>query len=103
MPTPAEIARAVGLSFPAELRAKVLERLRTGYTAGRERCRVQAAILVLAGGDFNALRRLVDAANQDYRDLLSWAEHPTESGGGTKRQMRERYQKLGLPVPDELT
>jgi hypothetical protein len=103
MPTPAEIERAVELSFPVEQRAEVLERLRKGYTAGRERCRVQAAILVLADGDFNDLHQLVDAANQDYRDPLCWAEYPTESGGGTKRQMRERYQKLGLPVPDELT
>jgi hypothetical protein len=34
------------------------------------------AILVLANGDMLELKRLVDAANKDWRDILYWAEYP---------------------------
>lgn len=101
MPTAADVKRAVEASFPAERHAAVLKLLRSGYTRRNERCRVQLAVLVLADGDLTELQRLVKAANEDYRDLLYWAEYPEESGSGTKKEMRARYRKLGVPVPDD--
>jgi hypothetical protein len=102
MPTAADVKRAVEASFPVERHAAVLKLLRSGYTQRNERCRVQLAVLVLADGNLTELRGLVKAANDDYRDLLYWAEYPEESGSGTKKEMRARYRKLGVPVPDDL-
>ena len=38
--------------------------------------RVRLAVLKLAGGDFQALRREIDVAKGDYRDVLAYAEYP---------------------------
>ena len=54
--------------------------------AGVEGERVALAVLKLAGSDLGELRRCVDAARTDYRDILAWAEYP--------RQMR-----LGASAP----
>lgn len=45
-----------------------------------ERERVQLAILALSKGNEDKLLHLVEAAKQDYRDVLYWAEYPQESG-----------------------
>ena len=42
----------------------------------RERDRVQLAVLKLAGGRVDEVRRQVDAAKRDYRDALAQAEYP---------------------------
>ena len=39
--------------------------------------RVRLAVLKLAGADVKALHSLVDAAKEDYRDVLAWAESPS--------------------------
>jgi hypothetical protein len=44
------------------------------------RARVQLAILKLSEGDENKLLHYVEAAKQDYRDVLFWTDHPEESG-----------------------
>ena len=54
--------------------------------SGVEGERVALAVLKLAGSDLGELRRCVDAARTDYRDILAWAEYP--------RQMR-----LGASAP----
>ena len=42
----------------------------------REANRVKAAVLKLANGNLDALRRHVDVAKRDYRDALLAAEYP---------------------------
>ena len=44
----------------------------------REPERVQLAILKLSDGDIEQLRRYVEIAQQDYRDVLAWAEYPEQ-------------------------
>ena len=44
-------------------------------TYERERERVQIAILKLSEGDVDKLLHFVQAAKQDYRDVLYWAEY----------------------------
>ena len=101
MATAEDVRRAVSAAFPEADRPAALVALR-GYTMRRESSRVRLAILVLADGDVAEVERLVTAANEDYRDLLYWAEYPVESGTGTKRQMAARYRRLGVAVPTEL-
>jgi hypothetical protein len=43
----------------------------------REKDRVQLAVLKLAGGRREMLRREIEAAKLDFRDILSPAEYPT--------------------------
>ena len=38
--------------------------------------RVRLAILKLAGGDIEKLRKHVKVANSDWRDVIAWAEYP---------------------------
>ena len=38
--------------------------------------RVRLAVLKLAGGDIQTLRREIDVAKRDYRDVLAYAEYP---------------------------
>ncbi len=45
----------------------------------RELVRVQLAVLKLANGDLNALRKHIDIAAQDFRDVLGPAEYPEYS------------------------
>ncbi|HVE56427.1 MAG TPA: hypothetical protein VNB22_06330, partial [Pyrinomonadaceae bacterium] len=44
-----------------------------------ERERVQIYILQLAKGNKDEVYSLVESANQDYRDIIFWAENPEES------------------------
>jgi hypothetical protein len=46
----------------------------------RERERVQIAILKLSAGDVDKLLHYVDAAKQDYRDVLYWTEYADQVG-----------------------
>ena len=101
MTTAEDVQRAVAATFPEANRLAALTALKR-YNLRREDARVQLAILVLADGDLAEVKRLVAAANEDYRDLLYWAEYPEESGAGTKRQMAARYRRLGVAVPAEL-
>lgn len=48
----------------------------------RETSRVRLAILKLAGPDPDEIKKYTDAARQDYRDVLSWAEYPRQSKKG---------------------
>jgi hypothetical protein len=72
--------------------------------AGLERVRL--AILKLAGGNLDELRKQVDAAKRDWRDVINPAEYPEASGLGfikykeldqqtkeeIKRRDREQYE-----------
>lgn len=67
-------------TFPRENPADVLKILELyGANGGEpEIPRVRLACLKLCGGDLNELLEVIDAAKQDYRDVLSWAEFPNQ-------------------------
>jgi hypothetical protein len=48
-------------------------------SSGSSPTRVQLAVLKLAAGSLDALRREVDTAKHDYRDVLASAEYPRYS------------------------
>jgi hypothetical protein len=53
----------------------------------------------LAFGDRAELRRMVQAARADYREMLLWAEYAPEAASPSKRVMARRYTALGADVP----
>jgi hypothetical protein len=70
-----------------------------------ERARVQLAILKLSEGNDDKLLHFVEAAKQDYRDVLLWAETP-DSGSSSADSSHvydkakyhvESIEELGLP------
>lgn len=72
-----------------------------------ERERVQLAILKLSEGDVNKLLHFVEAAKQDYRDVLFWTDHPEESGHDASltaqnkfvTEIRDYCEALGIEIP----
>lgn len=82
------VQETVKRMFSPESQAVVMEILdRYGVESHeRERERVQLAILKLSGGDVNELRANLEAAKQDYRDVLAYAESP--------REMRHSAQEM---------
>ena len=57
--------------------------------------RVRLAALKIAGSDLNELQRCMDAAVQDFRDILAWAEYPRQMKAGLGRTA------AGLAVTDD--
>ena len=45
----------------------------------REPSRVRLAILKSAGNDLKKIEKYTESANQDFRDILAWAEYPRQS------------------------
>lgn len=77
--TDADVERIVRRDFAPSQVDEVLTLLATYGTADweREAPRVRAAILKLADGDIEHLRRELDVAKRDYRDVLLGAEYLT--------------------------
>lgn len=73
-----EVTAAARIAFPGTPVATILEVLDLYGIESDEggRARVQLAILKLSEGDENKLLHFVEAARQDYRDVLYWAETP---------------------------
>lgn len=69
------VLAAVVRRFGATQRDRALAILDTYGTEPQEREteRVQLAILNLCAGDLGRLRRFVDTAKRDYRDVLMWS------------------------------
>ena len=63
----------------------------------RQASRVKLAILKLAGSDLAEIERYTAIAKWDYRDVLSWAEYPTQSA---QRSMPEGPEKQNLVTAD---
>jgi len=84
-----DITRIVRRDFPGVPEGKVVEILDRYGTSDwqRERDRVQLAILKLANGDLEALRKHTDIACSDYRDVLAAAEYPAYSQHGWSRPL----------------
>jgi hypothetical protein len=79
-----DVIRIVRRDFPNIPEAEVLAIL-DEYGASdrhRERDRVQLAVLKLAKGDSQALLGALSTALIDYRDVLAYAEYPTDSMNG---------------------
>jgi hypothetical protein len=75
--TPDDVKRIVRRDFPSAQFEDVMA-IVTGYRSRWESSipRVQLAALKLANGHMESLRRYIDAAKQDYRDVLVPAEYP---------------------------
>jgi len=73
-----DIERIIRRDFPAVHYSTVSDMLEEFGLSSRhgETCRVRAACLKLAGGNLVKLRRAVDNAMSDYRDVLAPAEYP---------------------------
>ena len=73
--TSADVERIVRRDYPADRVAEVLTILNE-YEGQREADRVRLAALKLAGGSVELLRRQIEIATRDYRDMLMPAEYP---------------------------
>lgn len=76
-----EVERELVRAFPGRMREAAIRELER-YGDGpheKEPLRVRLAIIRLSRGSIDEVRQLVDAAKQDYRDVLMWAE---EAGAG---------------------
>jgi hypothetical protein len=100
-PTPSdEVRRVVAASFPGSEHAEIFHALDTCQLGPVGDAR-RFDILVLANGDIKKFRRVVELAKLDYRDLLLAAHYPETPK--KRREMAERYRRLGLPVPESLS
>lgn len=95
-PTPrvsrADVERIARRDFPHASFVEVLAIL-DKYGAEdyhREKDRVQLAVLKLAGGSREKLRREIEEAKCDYRDVLSPAEYPSYPWDARKLPAGER-------------
>jgi hypothetical protein len=79
--TEADVERIVRRDFPPEQFQTVMSILdEYGHEKWmREKPRVQLAVLKLASGNLQTLRREMETAKCDYRDVLSPAEYPLYS------------------------
>jgi hypothetical protein len=80
--TPAHVEKIVHRDFPSDVVEQVWAILNEFGTERwhSEIDRVRLAILKLANGDVKELRRMMDAAKRDYRDVLASAEYPAWMG-----------------------
>ena len=76
--TPFDVERIVRRDFP-EIQFDSVMAVLKGYESNRERSRVQLATLKLARGNLDALRKYVNTAIQDFRDVIAPAEYPEYS------------------------
>jgi hypothetical protein len=77
-----DVERIVRRDFPEVPFGSVMAVLKIyeeSASGRRERPRVQLAALKLANGDLEALRRHINTAVQDFRDVLGPAEYPEYS------------------------
>ena len=73
--------KLISLWPDSDVRGRVATELQRYGLAPHERegDRVSLAILKLSEGDEGKIADLVVAAKRDYRDVLMWAEYPTEA------------------------
>ena len=96
-----EVIAAVTAAFPCSDAATILGILDLYGTEsyGRERERVQLAILALSEGSEDKLLYFVEIAKIDYRDILHWAasgplsEEQGEEQRQAARRLIERWNK----------
>jgi len=101
------LTEAIAAAFRAEAHARVRAMIEAygREPHERERERVQLAIVKLSEGDEAKLGYFLSVAKQDYRDVLFWADNPTEAKLDTpekRRRVRESLLKLGIEPPEGL-
>lgn len=76
--TAADIERIVRRDFPNRVSdaLAILDEYGSG-TWHHESHRVHAAVLKIANGNLDRLKREIKTANADYRDVLAYAEYPS--------------------------
>ncbi|MBN1605615.1 MAG: hypothetical protein JW940_03240 [Polyangiaceae bacterium] len=67
----------------------------------REVARVRRDVLRLARGDLEAVRRLMDAAVVDYRDVLYWAEYRDDDPWWLWNRLLSALVETGLVQADD--
>jgi hypothetical protein len=77
--TRADVERIVSREYSVTERGRALAILDEYQSDGGDPSRVQLAVLKLAAGDIAALRRQIETAKCDYRDVLCYAEYPRYS------------------------
>jgi hypothetical protein len=89
-------------TFATELQDEAISTLKTGLTfrlpfvnTTEKLERVRLAVIKLAGGDLTQLRRHVEIAKVDWRDVISAAEHPEAFSIGLSNytNLDEKVQK----------
>ncbi|HEY5701658.1 MAG TPA: hypothetical protein VIT83_06180 [Gammaproteobacteria bacterium] len=60
----------------------------------RETDRVRLAILKLSGNTLDGMRRYLEIAKQDYRDVLAWAEYPNQTKAGPALETPDRQSLI---------
>jgi hypothetical protein len=95
------LERKLAQLFPSEktrrLAKKALRKYRYHWADDRRgRVRVHLAILKLAGANLEDVKKCV-AANEDPRDLISWAEYPSQMGSWRlPKEERHRIEEEDL-------
>lgn len=94
----ADVERIVRRDFPKERFEAVMEMLGEYGKEGwhREGHRVRVAVLKMANGRLDALRRHLEAAKRDYRDVLVAAEYPEywRATSGSRKLSKEEHQQV---------
>ena len=81
--------------FSEETQQGVIDML-LSYVEGdpqEEHERVLLDILQLANGDLKQVEELVERARRDYRDIILWAEYPSQSKLDTPEKI-EKFNKM---------
>ena len=82
-PRPGDLDRKLDVLFPDPVTREQARMALAGYgdeAWHREPERVRLAILYLARGDLDDVKRRVEAASVDYRDVIAAAEYPLLMG-----------------------
>ena len=72
-PSQAMVRKVAGAAFPAP---DNLESAMALLVAAGTSPRIQLAVLKLSEGDLDRLAHYAEVAQQDFRDVLAWAEYP---------------------------
>jgi hypothetical protein len=72
---------------------KALRKCRWGDDPrGIKKTRVHLAILRLAGSNLEEVKKFVETANGDPRDVIAWAEYPSQMGARSSLSKEERLR-----------
>ena len=94
--SPALVQRLVHRLFAAEDRAAASACLACygASPSDAEPLRVQVAILKLSEGELKKLEHYLARAQQDYRDVLAWAEYPEQLEQPTWRMPADDVRRI---------
>ena len=89
-----DVERIVRRDYPAEQFDTVMNMLNEYGVEQwqRENSRVRLAAMKLAAGNLEMLRRALNSAKVDYRDVLSGAEYPTYESNSSQIEKRKAIE-----------